>query len=73
MSSCTSKGALKTCDYPNLLLIKSAKRPTKYTGTPDEGVNNKQSNIVVPYVAEVSEKPHFFMSQHDIQPCNNLI
>ena len=41
---------------PNWAFIKSIKRPAKHTGPPHEGKNNKPSNIVVPFVAGVSEK-----------------
>uniref|UniRef100_A0A3Q3W6Q9 Phospholipid phosphatase-related protein type 3 n=1 Tax=Mola mola TaxID=94237 RepID=A0A3Q3W6Q9_MOLML len=35
--------ALKTPGYPNLAFIKSTKRPTKHTGTPDEGRNTSKA------------------------------
>lgn len=40
-------------------------RPTKHTGTADEGQNNKLNNIAVWYVVGVSEKFGRIFSKHD--------
>ncbi|KAL3972435.1 transcription elongation factor S-II [Sarotherodon galilaeus] len=71
------KEALKTCGYPNWAFIKSAKRHRKEDQTPArEDKKDRRNNIVIPYVAGVSEKLRRVFSKHDIpvyfRPSNTL-
>lgn len=49
------KEFLRTCDYHNWAFIKYIKRPNMNSSTTDKEENNKPSNIVIPYVAGISE------------------
>ncbi|KAL3978929.1 G2/M phase-specific E3 ubiquitin-protein ligase [Sarotherodon galilaeus] len=71
------KEALKTCGYPNWAFIKSAKSHRKEDQTPArEDKKDRCNNIVIPYVAGVSEKLRRVFSKHDIpvyfRPSNTL-
>lgn len=67
-----TREALKTCGYPNWAFIKSLKRKRK-SNTEN---NKKRSNIVIPYVAGVSEKLKRIFNKHNIpvhfKPGNTL-
>lgn len=53
---------LKTCSYPDWAFIKSAKIHRKECRTPTrEKQNDKQNNIVIPYIAALSEKLRCFV------------
>ncbi|XP_065326070.1 uncharacterized protein LOC135932513 [Pelmatolapia mariae] len=71
------KEALKTCGYPNWAFIKSAEMHRKEDQTPArEDKKDRRNNIVIPYVAGVSEKLRRVFSKHDIpvyfRPSNTL-
>ncbi|KAM4585669.1 uncharacterized protein V3H82_004644 [Fundulus diaphanus] len=59
------KDALQTCGYPNWAFVKSA-RKSKRPAAEHNGEKNKRKNIVIPYVAGVSEKLKKIFSKHKI-------
>ncbi|XP_070401572.1 uncharacterized protein [Nothobranchius furzeri] len=71
------KESLKTCGYPNWAFIKSAKMHRKEDQTPArEDKKDRCNNLVIPYVAGVSEKLRRVFSKHNIpvyfRPSNTL-
>ena len=66
------KEALKTCGYPNWAFIKNNKR----NRSEKEENTIKRKNIVIPYIAGVSEKLRRIFNKHHIpvhfKPSNTL-
>ena len=70
------KTALKACGYPNWVYVKSTKQSRNNTQTTQDEERNKPNNVVILYVAGLSEKFRGIFSKHDIlvhfRPCNTV-
>ncbi|KAG8439768.1 hypothetical protein GDO86_005801 [Hymenochirus boettgeri] len=64
------RGALKTCRYPDWAFVKRSRRKEKNTYTNSEGEKqDRRKNMVIPYVAGVSEKLSRISKKHRIPVC----
>ncbi|XP_044151431.1 uncharacterized protein LOC122939429 [Bufo gargarizans] len=64
------RGALKTCEYAVWAFVKTEGRRRKSTKTTSEGEkHDKRKNMVIPYVAGLSEKLKRIFNKHHIPVC----